>query len=438
MGYWGHVDGFSFDATTLLPLGLYLEVDTTGRDPSKWKEMGVYYNGVYYPSKQEFRDAWSSSSFEKVAVQNTYNATLGGTDRTGESFAHDAKAKPVVVAPEGNRFSVDTEKQYFEWGAFGAYLAFNRDTGLRLYDITYNGERIMYELGLDEAIAHCELSARPTLPRSLSDHDLGRHRQTLARTRCSRALHISTPGTPLAPTRSSWSRATTVQLALPSSTLPSTSMSFPGPTRALSASLRCQWTIPFSVILPVTMFPSRATSHCSSRASLLSVSTRQVTFLSMPRTDVVLSGNYDYTFSYIFYMDGSVETRVQASGYIQSAFYAHNDEFGYNIGPGLSGSMHDHVLTFKADIDILGTNNSFARHAVVPVNQTYPWSRGISRPGMKMQRSYVETEDDGAMDYKKGEMLMVVNQDALNAYGEPRGYRVMPSVGSGHTLTIQE
>lgn len=50
----------------------------------------------------------------------------------------------------------------------------------------------------------------------------------------------------------------------------------------------------------------------------------------------------DYTFSYNFYLDGSVEFLVMASGYIQAAYYAQNDEYGYRIHDGLSGSMHDH------------------------------------------------------------------------------------------------
>lgn len=37
---------------------------------------------------------------------------------------------------------------------FSFYLAFTRDTGMRLYDVKFKGERIIYELGLQEAIAH--------------------------------------------------------------------------------------------------------------------------------------------------------------------------------------------------------------------------------------------------------------------------------------------
>lgn len=33
-------------------------------------------------------------------------------------------------------------------------LSFTRDTGMRFYDIKYKGERIIYELGLQEAVAH--------------------------------------------------------------------------------------------------------------------------------------------------------------------------------------------------------------------------------------------------------------------------------------------
>lgn len=33
-------------------------------------------------------------------------------------------------------------------------VRFTRDTGMRLYDVKYKGERIIYELGLQEAIAH--------------------------------------------------------------------------------------------------------------------------------------------------------------------------------------------------------------------------------------------------------------------------------------------
>lgn len=39
-------------------------------------------------------------------------------------------------------------------------------------------------------------------------------------------------------------------------------------------------------------------------------------------------GNYDYNFDYAFYLDGTVEVTVRASGYIQSAYYYGNEDYG--------------------------------------------------------------------------------------------------------------
>jgi len=50
-------------------------------------------------------------------------------------------------------------------------------------------------------------------------------------------------------------------------------------------------------------------------------------------------GNYDYFMDYVFSLDGTIEVKIRASGYIQSAYYANNEEYGYKIHDALSGSM---------------------------------------------------------------------------------------------------
>lgn len=37
---------------------------------------------------------------------------------------------------------------------FSFYITFTRDTGMKFFDIKYRGETVVYELGLQEAIAH--------------------------------------------------------------------------------------------------------------------------------------------------------------------------------------------------------------------------------------------------------------------------------------------
>ncbi len=58
---------------------------------------------------------------------------------------------------------------------------------------------------------------------------------------------------------------------------------------------------------------------------------------------------------------------------------------------------------------------------------------------MKLFRSNVTNEDESSINWtdNANAMLMVANFDEKNKYGEPRGYRVMPSRGgSGMHLTI--
>lgn len=150
-------------------------------------------------------------------------------------------------------------------------------------------------------------------------------------------------------------------------------------------------------------------------------------------------GNYDYTFSYSFYLDGSIAVEVRASGYIQSAYFAKNDDYGFQIHDSLSGSMHDHVLNFKADFDILGTANSVELIAMVPTTAAYSWSKGKTRNTMKLERSFIESEDTSRFNWgpNGNTQVIVVNENATNAYGEYRGYRVLPYAGTAH-LTVKD
>lgn len=82
-------------------------------------------------------------------------------------------------------------------------------------------------------------------------------------------------------------------------------------------------------------------------------------------------GNYDYLFEYSFHYDGSIATTVRASGYIQGSFWSGDGDYGFHIHDNLSGSMHDHVINFKLDLDIKGRKNSLLKTEFVPITQVY-------------------------------------------------------------------
>ncbi|KAJ7314599.1 hypothetical protein DFH08DRAFT_821260 [Mycena albidolilacea] len=132
----------------------------------------------------------------------------------------------------------------------------------------------------------------------------------------------------------------------------------------------------------------------------------------------------------LFALDGSIETIVRASGYIQSAyssiFWNFREWFVTSFAP-------------RVDMDILGTDNTFVKHRIVPAQVKYPWANK-TRSTMCLVRERVENEDQAKLFWPQNgaDMFLVENSDMLNKYGEPRGYRIAPSRGgAGMHLTIE-
>lgn len=58
----------------------------------------------------------------------------------------------------------------------------------------------------------------------------------------------------------------------------------------------------------------------------------------------------------------------------------------------------------------------------------YPWSQGQVRNTMKLNRSFIESEDDSKINWSPNAAAMyaVVNKDTPNRMGEYPGYRISP------------
>ncbi|KAK4186305.1 putative copper amine oxidase [Podospora australis] len=381
-----------FDDSTLLPLGLYFSSDVTGRDPSKWKLEGWLYNGIFYETTEAFRAAYWSEGFVKHGAN--VDGDWARTDHQGEPLPMDSAAAPELIAPAGNRFAVDHKQNYVEWQDYSFYIGFTRDAGMALYDIRYKGERLIYELGLQEALAHYAGNDPMNSGTAYLDTFYGFGPYTFELVKgydCpAHAVYLNT----------SFYVAETTHTHIDSVCLFEYVSDFP---------IQRHTTSDYVSVTKNTYFVARSISTI---------------------------GNYDYMFSYSFFNDGSISVEVRASGYIQSAFFAGNGDYGFKIHDNLSGSMHDHVLNFKVDFDILGTNNSVQLMSTVPVSKSYPWSKGKVRNTMALSRSFIENEDEGRFNWghNSATQVLVVNEDELNKHGELRGYRILPYTGAGHLV----
>lgn len=103
----------SNDTSTLLPQGLYVKSDRTGRDPSKWKITGWLYNNVFYNSIEDFNAAVAKPGFEKHEM--VVDGSWAQLDKVGDALPFDELPPPVSVQPGPKRFSVDAEEDFVSW-----------------------------------------------------------------------------------------------------------------------------------------------------------------------------------------------------------------------------------------------------------------------------------------------------------------------------------
>jgi primary-amine oxidase len=89
-------------------------------------------------------------------------------------------------------------------------------------------------------------------------------------------------------------------------------------------------------------------------------------------------------------------------------------------------------------MDIKGRANTLEKVEVKPVTTAFT---GSSAPlnTMHIERSFIENEDEGKLNWaaNAASMFVVVNKESVNPYGEYRGYRIAPGVGSSIHLTAQ-
>jgi primary-amine oxidase len=104
-----------FFSETILPTSLQFKVEITGRDPSKWKVVGWYYDGNYWPTTAEFKEA--AETLKRKPGPNV-DGLWTSTDQQGEKLPLDHLYPPTAVQPDGPRFSLDREENYVEWSKY--------------------------------------------------------------------------------------------------------------------------------------------------------------------------------------------------------------------------------------------------------------------------------------------------------------------------------
>lgn len=394
--------GIASGARTLLPQGIYAKVDATSLFAEEWTVEEYYYNGQLYDTADNFRAAIKKSDFVR-APRNDDGPWTATEDFDSQPDGRELPP-PVSVQPYGPRYKLDRKQQFVSWFGFEFFITTAQATGVSLFDVKFKGERVVYELGLQEALSHYAGDDPVQGGLEFLDTFLG----------MGKLMFELIPG-------------------------------YDCP--AYADFLDVQWhqlyetnTLPNSICL----FEYTSDSLLSRHTAQYSVTTSRNTYLTLRSTSTV--GNYDYTVEYIFYLDGTLEVKVRASGFIFGAFYSANsskteDLYGHHVNEGLASSMHDHVINFKADMDVAGTANDMVRLAIEPMTKSYPWDLPEIKQRNTMRLVEYPVTEETFLDWPRngGEMYIVYNSEEKNSWGERKGYRVVPGTGiaSPPHLTIE-
>ncbi|KAH8774488.1 copper amine oxidase [Diaporthe sp. PMI_573] len=394
--------GMGSAGRTLLPQGLYVRVDAS-KEVSQWKVGEWFYNGQMFDSVEDLRSAIRDPDSGFVKTQPNLDSHWTDTEDFDAHPDGRELPPPVSIQPFGPRYKLDKTEKYVSWFGFEFYLTTTQATGVSVFDIRFKGERVMYELSLQEALAHYAGDDPMAGGQEFLDAFFG----------------MGTMAFELVPGYDCPAYADYLDTEIHRS----------GSTERLPNN--------------VCIFEFTSDYLLSRHTAQYSVTASRNTFLTIRSVSTV--GNYDYTIDYIFYLDGAIEVKVRASGYIYGAFYANNpykneDEYGHRVHEALSSSLHDHVINFKADLDVAGSANDMVRLAVEPTTTSYPWDQPYVKERNTMHLKEYPVTHEAGMDWPKnsGEFFLVYSADAKNAWGERRGYRVVSGTGMGNTphLTV--
>ncbi|XP_071241370.1 amine oxidase [copper-containing] 3-like isoform X1 [Salvelinus alpinus] len=376
------------------PVGLEVLINHESTNASLWSVKRLLYNGQYFDSVEDLIKQYDDGKVTKIVYKPVQNyASL------------KPKIKPTGLSPQqfyaqGKRFSVkNNHVMYLEWSfAFGLSSL----TGMRVFDVRFKGERIAYEVSVQEAMSvYGSITPGMILTKFLdSSIGIGRFAHELVRgVDCPyAATYIDT-------------------------------------FRYIDVSAPHRFRNSICLFEHNTGRPLRR--HFS---DFFSNSYGGMVNSALVFRTITAIGNYDYLWDFIFYQSGSVETKVHATGYISSSFNVDgNLKYGHQVAENTIGNIHTHFINFKVDLDVLGVENVFQTKDMKFMNVSLPWMPERYAMVPQLVEAQLKTEKEAALRYDtKTPRYLHIASNRTNRWGHQRSYRLQVVSFTGDSLPETE
>ncbi|XP_044038077.1 retina-specific copper amine oxidase isoform X2 [Siniperca chuatsi] len=310
------------------PVGFEVLVNHESVNAFEWRVERLLYNGQYFDTVEELQQKYDTGSIKKIVYKES-----------PDYGSLKPRHKPLQMGPQlfyadGKRYSVSNNHVlYLDWSfAFGLSSL----TGMRVFDVRFKGERIAYELSVQEAMSvYGSVTPGMILTKFLdSSIGIGRFAHELVRgVDCPHdATYVDTYRY----------------------------IDVPAPVRFRNSICVFEHNMGQPLRRHFSDFFHNSYGGMVNSALVF----RTITAI----------GNYDYIWDFIFYQSGSVEARVHATGYISSSYLVDGSlKHGHQVAEKVLGNIHTHFINFKVDLDVLGMKNVFQTKDMEYVNVSLPW-----------------------------------------------------------------
>ncbi|KAH0504964.1 Retina-specific copper amine oxidase [Microtus ochrogaster] len=369
----------------LHPVGLELLLDHRALDPAHWVVRQVFYLGHYYADLAQLEWEFKAGRLEVVRVPLP---TPNGASSLRSRVTPDPPLPPLQFSPQSPQYNVQGNLVVSPlWMFTFGHSVF---TGLRLFDVRFKGERVAYEVSVQECLTVYGADSPKTMMLRYLDSSfgLGKNNRALVR-------GVDCPY-----------QATMIDIHVLVDT---------EAVRLLPGSV-CVFEEAQG--LPLRRHHNYIGGHFYGGLASSGLVVRSVSSV----------GSYDYIWDFILYPNGALEGRVHATGYINTVFLNGGAEsllFGNRVGERVLGAVHTHAFHFKLDLDVAGLKNWVVAEDSVFEPVAAPWSPEHQLQRLQLTRQVLSREDQAAFPLGSSlprYLYLATNQ--TNAWGHQRGYRI--------------
>ncbi|EIE26972.1 amine oxidase catalytic domain-containing protein [Coccomyxa subellipsoidea C-169] len=425
------------DGYYLKPIGLEFLVDHRGNDPSKWAVTQIFYNGQVFGNTTELNTAFAdtTSGLNRQQLRQPLPGEINyaslkrqpGPGRPEPRGNAAPQAGSRQYEPSGKRYSIDRNAVSYMGWTF--QVSIRPSGGIRIWDVRFGGERIAYEIALQEAmISYGGATPSQSVTQSYDTaNGLGS------------GFHELVHGVDCPFHASYLDSAAFVDRDSP----------------LLHPQSICVWEQDSGRPLW-----RHYTQEFAAKGSFIQYG--GVADHALVVRGITTVYNTDYMTDFVFHLDGSIKARQNQSAEVSSGvFFSDLSMLSRAVSVGLSGyvlaapwsgatgnysyplyadmgaSVQDHFLNWKVDLDIKGTENSMRQDFIEIEERPLPWSvagangpvNGTAAPvtvQKRLRRVLPETEEDASLSLSSSRQVMsaVISERSVNKWGTPQGYQI--------------